>query len=75
MRTRARVLHLKTDIQIGFLEKLVFPVLLYGCEVWCYGDLKPNEIFCSKILKRQLAVADSTEPESPGSVMLTVWLY
>ncbi len=58
MRTRVRELHLKTDIQIELFDKLVAPVLLYGCEVLGFGDLKPIEIFYRKFLKRQLAVTD-----------------
>ncbi len=57
MRTRARELHLKVDIQVELFDKLVVspgPVLLYGCQVWGFGDLKPVEIFYSKFLKRQL---------------------
>ncbi len=48
MRTRARKLHLKIDIQIELFDKLVPPVLLYGCEVWGFGDLKSIEIFKRK---------------------------
>ncbi len=60
MRTAARELHLQIDIQIELFDKLVILVLLYGCEVWSFGDLKPIEIFHRMLLKRQLAVTDNT---------------
>ncbi len=63
MRTRARELHLKIDIQIELFDKLVILVLLYGCEVWGLGELKPVEIFYRKFLKRQLAVTDINTPD------------
>ncbi len=60
MSTRAWEIHLKIDIQIELFDKLVFPVLLHGCELWGFGDLKPIDIFYRKFLKRQLVVTDNT---------------
>ena len=33
---RSRKLMLPLDIQIQLFDKMIGPILLYGCEVWCY---------------------------------------
>ena len=36
---KIKILNLPLDIQIELFNKIVKPVLLYGCEVWGYGNL------------------------------------
>ena len=35
-----RLLHLPLDIQIYLFQKLVIPVLLYGCELYGYENIE-----------------------------------
>ena len=36
---KARTLNLPIDLQIDMFNKVIKPILLYGCEVWGYGNL------------------------------------
>lgn len=49
--TKCRRLCLPIDITCELFEKLVVPVLTYGCEIWGCGNLIPLEIFYKKFLK------------------------
>ena len=40
---KARSLLLPTDIQIELFNKTIKPILLYGCEIWGFGDLRVLE--------------------------------
>ena len=44
MLLNARKLHLPIDIQCDLFEKLVFPVLIYGCEVWGFHSVDMLEV-------------------------------
>ena len=35
---KSRALHLTVDIQLDLFNKMVMPILLYGCEVWGIGN-------------------------------------
>ena len=39
---KANKLELPIDIQCNLFEKLVFPIMLYGCEIW---GTQPQDIF------------------------------
>ena len=39
---------LPIDIQCNLFEKLVFPIMLYGCEIWGAQPLNMLEIFYRK---------------------------
>ena len=39
---KAKKLELQIDIQWNLFEKLVFPIMLYGCEIW---GTQPQDIF------------------------------
>ena len=48
---KARNMHLPIDLQIELLNKLVKPVLLYGCEVWGFGNVEVIERVQLKFIK------------------------
>jgi len=60
MLVKARKLMLPVDIQCTLFESLVFPVLLYGCEVWGFHSSNMLEIFYRKFLKKLLNLRPST---------------
>ena len=57
---KARKLMLPVDIQCTLFESLVFPVLLYGCEVWGCHNTDMLEVFYRKFLKKLLNLRPST---------------
>lgn len=48
---KTRSLHLPFDLQIDLFNKTVKPILLYGCEIWGYGNLDILERVQLKFLK------------------------
>ena len=60
LNIKAVNLLLPPDIHIDLFEKMISPILLYGCEVWGYGDIEPLEIFYRSFIKRVLGVGRST---------------
>ena len=58
---KARDLLLPLDLQIEIFQKTVIPILLYGCEVWGFGDLKVLEQVQLKFLKQILNMKKHTE--------------
>jgi hypothetical protein len=58
--TKVRRLNLPVDMQCELFDRLVTPVLLYGCEVWGYENTNKIEIFYRKFLKTLLKVKSST---------------
>ena len=57
---KARALLLPLDVQIELFEKTVKPIVVYGCEVWGFGDLKVLEQVHLKFLKQILNMKKST---------------
>ena len=53
---KIRRLQLPVDISIQLFDQLVLPVLLYGCEVWGYSNLKQLEVFHRKFIKEILNI-------------------
>ena len=51
---QARTLQLPTDLQIELFNKLVKPILLYGCEIWGAGNTEVIERVQLKFLKQIL---------------------
>ena len=49
--SKARTLQLPVNIQIDLFDKLVKPILLYGCEVWGFGNNDVIERVQLKFLK------------------------
>ena len=48
---KARSQLLPLDIQLELFNKLIKPILLYGCEIWGVGDLSITEQVQLKFLK------------------------
>ena len=57
---KARKLNLPIDIQCNLFEKIVFPTLLYGCEIWGFTGIDMLETFYKKFLKQSLKLRPST---------------
>ena len=57
---KIRLLHLPLDIQIDLFQKLVIPVLLYGCELYGYENIEIIERLQLKYLKYILGLKAST---------------
>ena len=57
---KARKLQLPIDLLLELFDKLVLPVLLYGCEVWGYSEVYQIEVFYRKFLKKILCVNKRT---------------
>ena len=53
-------MHLSIDLQLELFDKLVNPILLYGCEVWAFGNMEVTERVQMKILKNILKLKTST---------------
>ena len=53
-------LNLSIDIQLDLFKKIVKPILLYGAEVWGYGNLELVERVQLKFLKYVLNMKKST---------------
>ena len=60
LHAKARRLQLPPDIQVEIFEKTIFPILLYGSEIWGYANLEQLEIFYRKFLKRVLGLNKTT---------------
>ena len=60
MLVKARNLDLPIDIQCKLFEAVVFPTLLYGCEVWGLQIIDMLELFFRKFLKKILGLRPST---------------
>ena len=62
---RSKQLCLPIDLQIDLFNKLVKPILLYGSEVWGYGNIEVIERVQLKFLKHVLKAKNST----PNSIV------
>ena len=67
-----RIMQLPVDMQIELFNKLVKPILLYGCEIWGFGNIDVIECVQLKFIKYILKLKNSTpnymvygEHESP----------
>ena len=60
MLTKVKKHNLDVDVFIDLVEKLVIPTLLYGSEIWGFGDLKQLQTFLNKIMRRFLRLHKST---------------
>lgn len=57
---KTRELNLPLEIQIDLFKKLIKPILLYGCEIWGFGNLEILERVQLKFLKMILNLKKST---------------
>ena len=60
MLIKCRKLELPIDIYCKLFESMVIPVILYGCEIWGFQDIKMLEIFYRKSLKKVVKIETST---------------
>ena len=60
MLVKTKKLNMPIDIECTLFEKLVFPILLYGCEIWGFHCVKMLETFYRKFLKKILHLRPST---------------
>ena len=60
MLIKAMKLNLPIDIQIKMFENVVFPILLYGSEVWGFQSIMMLEVFYRNFLKKILKLRPST---------------
>ena len=57
---RSKYLCLPIDLQIDLFNKIVKPILLYGCEIWGYGNIDIIERVQLNFLKHILNMKSST---------------
>ena len=57
---KAKTLNLSVSCQIHIINTIVKPILLYGCEIFCFDNFKMLETFYLQCLKRILYVKKST---------------
>ena len=79
MLSKIHNLNLPVEIQLNLFEKLITPVLLYGCEVWGHANLERLELFHRKFLKNLLRVNKFTSKSivycETGTKKLEVKVY
>ena len=52
--------NLPADIMLDLFDKMILPILLYGCEIWGFADLEPIELFFRKFLRYILKANNQT---------------
>ena len=57
---KIRVLNLPIQMQVDLFNKTIKPILLYGCEIWGFGNLDPIERVQLKVFKHILNLKKST---------------
>lgn len=57
---KTRNLDLTTECQLKLFDHTILPILTYGSEIWCFGDLTMVEKVHTDFLKRILKVKSST---------------
>ena len=60
MKLKKEKFDLPFDIILDLFDKMILPVLLYGCEIWGYEDIKEIEVFYRKFLKEVLRLNKQT---------------
>ena len=60
LKSRKEKYNLPIDIMLDLFDKMILPVLLYGCEIWGFENLDSIEIFYRKFLKYILKVNRQT---------------
>ena len=56
LKSKILSMKLPMDLQISLFNKLVAPVLTYGCEVWGFSNFNSHQIFQRKFIKDSLGV-------------------
>ena len=60
LNEKAVKLLLPPDIHLDLFDKMIAPILLYGSEIWGYGNIEPLELFHRRFLKRMLGIHQNT---------------
>ena len=58
--TKSRRLCLPIDVILDLFDKIVLPILLYGCEIWGHTDINGIEVFYRNFIRRILKLGNST---------------
>ena len=66
---KCRNMHLPVDLQIDLFKKLVKQILLYGCEIWEFGNGDVIERVQIKFIKQSLSLKSS----SPNYIVYGGW--
>ena len=51
IKAKKEMYDLPFDIVTDLFDKMILPILLYGCEIWGYEDIECIEVFYRKFLK------------------------
>ena len=60
LKSKKEMYDLPFDIVIDLFDKMILPILLYGCEIWGYENLECIEVFYRKFLKDILRLNKQT---------------
>ena len=60
IKSKKEKFNLPIDIVLDLFDKMILPILLYGCEIWGFENLENIEIFYRKFLKYILKVNSQT---------------
>ena len=60
LQSKKEMYDLPFDIVLDLFDKMILPILLYGCEIWGYEDLQHIEVFYKKFLKETLRLNKQT---------------
>ena len=60
IKSKKEKFNLPIDLVLDLFDKMILPILLYGCEIWGFEDLEKIEIFYRKFLKYILKVKSQT---------------
>ena len=51
IKAKKEMYNLPVDIMLDLFDKMILPILLYGCEIWGFENVESIEIFYRKFLK------------------------
>ena len=51
---------LPVDISLDFYDKLIIPIMLYGCNIWRFKNAQQVNVTCNYLLKKILKLNKST---------------
>ena len=60
IKSKRERLNLPVDIMLDLFDKMIMPILLYGCEIWGFEDIEAVENFYRKFLKYVLRLNSQT---------------
>ena len=60
IKAKKDMFNLPMDIMLDLFDKMIIPIVLYGCEVWGFGNIECIEIFYRRFLKYLLKVNSRT---------------